>query len=272
MMKRLRVYLPFALNEIKTQMAYKGVFYLYLFTEMFSSFIAFYLWMAIYKSSETGMLGGMTQQEMVVYVFISFITSQMVMISISEQVSDDVVKGTVAMNLIKPIDYRSSLLSMACGQMVYRFFIPSLIIWIGLEAYRYFGMGIGNVTWWELIAYLISCVLSMFIYVLFDFCFGMIAFFTSYIFGMQMVKWAILSFLTGQLIPLSFFPEVVQKVFSFLPFSSMVYTPTMIYLGKFTGKALALEFGKQMLWVVLLYLLGSIIWKRVTKRLIVLGG
>ena len=27
MMKRLRVYLPFALNEIKTQMAYKGVFY-----------------------------------------------------------------------------------------------------------------------------------------------------------------------------------------------------------------------------------------------------
>ena len=156
--------------------------------------------------------------------------------------------------------------------MVYRFFVPSLFIWVGLEAYRYFGMGIGTVAWWELVAYLISCVLSMFIYVLFDFCFGMIAFFTSYIFGMQLVKSAILSFLTGQLIPLSFFPDAVQNVFSFLPFSSMVYTPTMIYLGRYTGKALILALGKQMLWVVLLYLLGSVIWKQVTKRLVVLGG
>ena len=272
MTKKLRVYLPFALNEIKRQMAYKGAFYLFLFTEMFASFIAFYLWMAIYKSSESGSLGGMTQQEMVVYVFISFITSQMVMVSISEQISDDVIKGTVAMNLIKPIDYRTSLLSVACGQMVYRFFVPSMLIWAGLEAYRYFGMGTGNVAWWELAAYLISCILSMFIYVLFDFCFGMIAFFTSYIFGLQLVKSAILSFLTGQLIPLSFFPDAVQKVFSFLPFSSMVYTPTMIYLGKYTGRALFLALGKQMLWVLLLYLLGSIIWKQVTKRLVVLGG
>ena len=272
MTKKLRVYLPFALNEIKRQMAYKGAFYLFLFTEMFASFIAFYLWMAIYKSSETGTLGGMTQQEMVIYVFISFITSQMVMISISEQISEDVVKGTVAMNLIKPIDYRSSLLSIACGQMVYRFFIPSLFIWVGLEAYRYFGMGIGVVTWWQLAAYLVSCILSMFIYVLFDFCFGMIAFFTSYIFGLQLVKNAILSFLTGQLIPISFFPERVQKVFDFLPFSSMVYTPTMIYLGRYEGIQLGFVLGKQLFWVVCLYLLGSLIWRQVTRRLVVLGG
>ena len=85
-------------------------------------------------------------------------------------------------------------------------------------------------------------------------------------------KSAILSFLTGQLIPLSFFPDAVQNVFSFLPFSSMVYTPTMIYLGRYTGKALILALGKQMLWVVLLYLVGSVIWKQVTKRLVVLGG
>lgn len=272
MTKKLRVYLPFALNEIKRQMAYKGAFYLFLFTQMFSSFIAFYLWMAIYKSSESGTLGGMTQQEMVVYVFISFITSQMVMVSISDQISNDVVKGTVVMNLIKPMDYRTSLLSVACGQMVYRFFVPSLFILGGLEAYRYFGMGVRNVAWWELAAYLLSCVLSMFVYVLFDFCFGMIAFFTSYIFGLQLVKSAILSFLTGQLIPLSFFPNTVQNVCSFLPFSSMVYTPTMIYLGRYTEKALVLVLGKQILWVVLLYLLGSIIWRQVTKRLVVLGG
>jgi ABC-2 type transport system permease protein len=100
----------------------------------------------------------------------------------------------------------------------------------------------------------------------------MVAFFTTYIFGMLMAKEAIMSFLCGQLIPLSFFPEVVQKVFEFLPFSSMVYTPVMIYLGKYQGVELLLVLAKQALWVVILYALGSLIWKQVVKRLVVLGG
>jgi ABC-2 type transport system permease protein len=100
----------------------------------------------------------------------------------------------------------------------------------------------------------------------------MIAFFTSYVFGLFMIKDALLSFLTGQLIPLSFFPEVVQKVFDFLPFSSMVYTPVMIYLGKYQGMELTFVMLRQAVWVVLLYAFGSFIWKLVVKRLVVLGG
>ena len=87
-----------------------------------------------------------------------------------------------------------------------------------------------------------------------------------------MAKTALLSFLTGQLIPISLFPEVAQRIFDYLPFSSMVYTPVMIYLGKYTGEALAWALLRQMVWVVILYVLGSIIWKQVTKRLVVLGG
>ena len=114
--------------------------------------------------------------------------------------------------------------------------------------------------------------MSFFICVLFDFCFGMVAFFTTYIFGMLMAKEALMSFLTGQLIPLSFFPGVVQKIFEFLPFSSMVYTPVMIYLGKYSGNELWFVLLRQAAWVVILYVLGDLIWRRVTKRLVVLGG
>jgi len=99
-----------------------------------------------------------------------------------------------------------------------------------------------------------------------------VAFFTTYIFGLKMAKSALLSFLTGQLIPISLFPVWAQEMFDFLPFSSMVYTPVMVYLGKYTGNDLAWALLKQAIWVVLLYALGSIIWKQVTKRLVVLGG
>ena len=272
MKKKLRIYLPFASNELKRQMAYKGAFYLFIFISLFGSFIQYFLWMAIYGSAENSVLGGLTREEMVVYIFMVYVTGSVVMISISDWVSDDAVKGTVAMNLIKPIDYRMSLISRAMGQVVYRFLVPGVFIWIGLEIYKVTVLGLSVTGVTNILLYLASCMMSFFIYVLFDFCFGMVAFFTTYIFGMLMAKEALLSFLTGQLIPLSFFPEVVQKVFDYLPFSSMVYTPVMIYLGKYSDAQLCFVLGRQAAWVIILYVLGSMIWKQVTKRLVVLGG
>ena len=272
MRKKLRIYLPFAANELKRQLAYKGAFYLFIFISLFGSFISYFLWMAIYGSSENQVLGGLTKQEMVVYVFMVYVTSSLVTISISDWVSDDVVKGTVAMNLIKPMDYRASLISRALGDVVYRFLFPGVFIWIGLEVYKVNVLGMEVTNWKQILLYIISCVMSFLIYVMFDFCFGMIAFFTTYIFGMLMAKEALLSFLTGQLIPLAFFPEGVQRIFDFLPFSSMVYTPVMIYLGKYQGNELLFVLIRQFAWVVILYVLGGLIWKRVTKRLVVLGG
>lgn len=272
MRKMLKIYAPFSINEIKRQLAYKGAFYLWILVNIFGSFISYYLWMAVYGSAETGVLGGMTRNEMVVYVFMAYVTGSMVNISISKTVSDDIVKGTVSMNLIKPIDYRMSLIARAVGDMVYQFLLPGIFIWIGLEIYRVQVLGEQIVSITTILWYFISVVMSFLIYVLFDFCFGMIAFFTTYIFGMTMAKNAILSFLTGQLIPLSFFPEGVQKVFDFLPFSSMIYTPVMIYLGKYTGSELVFVLLRQAVWVLILYAAGSLIWRKVTTRLVVLGG
>lgn len=272
MTRGLRIYLPFAANELKRQMAYKGAFYLFIVISLFGAFIQYFLWMAIYGSTGHTTLGNLTQNEMIVYVFMVYVTSSMVMITISDWVSDDVVKGMVAMNLIKPIDYRMSLITRAMGQALYRFLVPGVWIWIGLEVYKVNVLGMPFTGLSNILLYLLSCVMSFLICVLFDFCFGMVAFFTTYIFGMLMAKEALMSFLTGQLIPLSFFPDAVQRAFDLLPFSSMVYTPVMIYLGKYSGRELVFVLGRQAAWIVILYVAGSMIWKQVTKRLVVLGG
>lgn len=271
-MKQLRIYLPFAVNEFKTQLSYKGAFYLFMVISTFGSFVSYFLWSAIYGSSDSGLLGGLSYEEMVAYIFMVYVTGSLVTISISEWVSEDVVKGAVAMQLIKPIDYRLSLVVRAMGQMLHRFLAPGVFIWIGMEVYKYVALGVPFTKPINILLYLCSCVMSFLIFVLFDFCVGMIAFFTNYIFGLLMVKEALLSFLTGQLIPLTFFPEPVQRVFDYLPFSSMVYTPIMIYLGKYSGNELVFVMLRQAVWVIILYGIGSLIWNRVVKRLVVLGG
>lgn len=65
MKKRWKVDAPFSSNEIKRQLSYKGAFYLFVLISTFGSFISYYLWMAVYGSSESGMLGGIYRNEMV---------------------------------------------------------------------------------------------------------------------------------------------------------------------------------------------------------------
>lgn len=272
MIKKWKIYVPFLVNRFKSFLAYKGSFYLFILCSLFGPFISYYLWMAIYGNSETGVLGGFTQSEMIVYVFMTYVTSQLVMIGVSDEIGDAVTEGSVAMTLIKPIDYRASLIAQALGQMLYRFLAPVVFVWIGLEVYKAAVLGLGVTAFANILLYIVSLMMSFFIYALFDFCFGMVAFFTTYMFGMQIAKEALLRFLSGQLIPMSFFPPAFQAAFGALPFSSMVYTPVMVYLGKFSGNMLLLELGKQFFWMIALYALGSFLWARITKRLIVLGG
>ena len=272
MTKFLKIYWPFALNQIKSNFVYKGRFYLAILRKFLGMFIYYYLWVAIYASSSSEQIGGFSRTEMIFYVFMSYAISDIVMVSISSEIGNDVIDGNVAMHLIKPINYRVQLIFKSLGIMIYRIVIPSLFIWIGLEVYKVTSLGVAVSSSVTVIMSLLSVFLSFLIYVLFDYCFGMLAFITTYMFGMNIIKNAILSFLTGKLIPITFFPEIVQKIFSFLPFTAMTYVPVMIYLGKYTNVEALCQLGKQVLWVFILYFLGSFIWKRIEKRIVILGG
>lgn len=269
---RWNIYVPFALNELKRNLAYKGSFYLFILCSCFGAFISYYLWMAIYGSSESGVLGGLTKNEMILYVFMTYVTSELVNVEVSEHMQNDIRDGSVVMNLIKPIDYRMSLIFKAMGSAIYRFLAPCVFVWIGLEIYKVVVLGMEVTSIRNILVYLISTFFSMLIFQLFDFCFGLMGFVTTYMFGLNMAKSALVSFLTGQLIPISFFPEIFQQAFAFLPFSSMIYTPVMICLGKYTGFALVEILTRQVIWIVLLYVLGTFLWNKITRRLIVLGG
>ncbi|WP_244833324.1 ABC-2 family transporter protein [Clostridium sp. BJN0001] len=272
MKKWFKTYIPFASNEIKKEMAYKGAFYLFIFVSLFSSFIMYYLWMVVYNNSPSDTLGGFTRDQMIIYIFMTYVTGCIVKIGVSNWISDDIEKGSIAMNLIKPINYRISLLFRSLGHSIYKLLVPGIFIWIGLELYKAFVLKTGFTSIRNIILFILSAFMSFLIYVLFDFCFSMIAFFTTYIFGMEMAKEALLTFLTGELIPLSFFPEAVSKIFEFLPFSSMNYAPIMIYLGKYSNNELLFVFLRQIAWIIILYMLGTFIWKKITTRLVVLGG
>jgi len=270
--QKFKIYWPFTVSEIQGALSYRGRFYFFIFARLLRIFITYYLWKAVFASSRQAMLNGFTFNNMVGYVFISYLTADLVNSGSSRYIGYEVVDGSIAINLIRPINYRTRIFFTSLGSFIYKLIMPALPIWIGFTVISYLSVQELPPAFTTIIQFLISLTLSFLIMFLFEFCFGMLSFYTTYIWGLNMVKHSVLRFLTGELIPITFFPAAIRKALNFMPFSSMNYTPVMVYLGKIRGVEYWQSIAIQALWVVILYLLGSFLWNKAIKRLTILGG
>ena len=98
------------------------------------------------------------------------------------------------------------------------------------------------------------------------------AFYLKNLWGADILKECIINFLSGATIPLAFMPEVLAKVLNFLPFSSLSYTPVMIYMGMYSGQEIAFKMVMQAFWLAVMVLLSKVIWNHAVKRLCSQGG
>ena len=270
MSKILRTYWPFARAEIQGRMAYKMA-YFFTAAEILLMLLSYFLWRAIFASSGEEILNGFSFPEMVTYIFIGNLTKMCTATAAFHVISQDVMEGSIGAQLIKPINYMAMTLFICIGIIIHDFIATGIPVFAGLFGYNYLTAGVlpdGIL----ILKFFLSFGLSFLLACLIDFCIGLIAFYTNYVFGVWMLKLAVMGFLSGGFIPFGFFPEVFQRIFEFLPFGKLVYTPTMIYLGKISGVALWQEIGLQVMWIVIFFGIANLIWSRAIKRLTVLGG
>ena len=85
-------------------------------------------------------------------------------------------------------------------------------------------------------------------------------------------KMITMDFLTGVMIPFTFFPEWFQSIAARLPFQYIGYVPVTIYLGKREGGALAEALLTQAAWSLVLFLLARWFWNRSVRHVTLQGG
>ena len=64
--------------------------------------------------------------------------------------------------------------------------------------------------------------------------------------------------MSGSLIPLAFFPKVVSAILPLLPFSSLIYTPVMIIVGKYDASQMLQALFLQFFWLLVMVGLVSV--------------
>ena len=232
-LKNLKTYLPFATNTFQRLISYKANVLIFIFGESLMLAVTYYLWKAIYGSSDGVAIHGFSFNEMIIYLFISFLTSLMISVDIGYDISREVKDGSIAINLIRPISYEKRMFFQGLGTIFYYFifiFIGTFLITTTMF-YNFFGyISIVNI-----LLYFVSMILGILLNFYFSYIFGLLSFKITNMWGLSQITQAIVQLLSGIMIPIAFFPVWAQPIFKFLPFSSMIYTPTMIYLGKLSN-------------------------------------
>jgi ABC-2 type transport system permease protein len=79
-------------------------------------------------------------------------------------------------------------------------------------------------------------------------------------------------FFSGITVPLPLFPDWAQPVLALMPFRGLGDTPWRIYLGHIPPSEATLAIAHQLVWALLLALLGHWLLSRGVRRLVVQGG
>lgn len=272
LIRSFKDYWPFSASVIQRRLRYKISFFMRILGGLIQVLIMYYLWMAIYDSSPSGSLYGFTRIDMITYIVISYITSKIISVNVEWTIAGEIRDGSIAINLIRPINYFKRLFYESLGEITLQLFTVVLPLWLIFISIKSFIYSEPFPNLWTLILFIISLFLGYVTLYLFNFIFGLSSFYVTYIWGFMVLKDTIFKFISGALIPLIFFPKIIGDILKFLPFSSLNYTPVMIYMEKFTGKELILSLSVQAIWIVILYMIVTLLWKNSIKRLTILGG
>lgn len=109
-------YMPFARSTLQRKMSYKFDFFMTIFGQLVKCFVVYFLWRAVYLNSNTDVMEGFSAADMIVYVFMSTITANIVSNSVDVSIGNEVWNGSISMNLLKPVNYQLKLLFESFGE------------------------------------------------------------------------------------------------------------------------------------------------------------
>ena len=267
-----RTYRPFTRAGMQELVAYRANFICFFIGEIMSAFIMYFVWKAVFLSTDSKTFMGFTMEDMVVFLFITFLTGYLTYSDGAFAVGEEIIEGSIAMRMVRPCSFEMCFLFQELGNRIVSLAIIFVPLVGGVEVYRWVVTGSIQFNPVCFAFYALSTVIAYMISFYFNVCYGFIAFFFKNLWGTSLMKNIIVEFLSGATIPLAFLPQGLAAVLNFLPFASLSYTPVMIYMGMYSMTEILWRIGLQIFWLLVMIGLSKLIWNSAVKRLSVQGG
>lgn len=230
-------------------------------------FIFLNLWQYIY-SDPNELINGYTMNQMIWYVIITEILwSILGGRKLCRKICEDVRGGNIAYNINKPYNYigysLSNHLGMVSVKAIMYIIMGMLLGYIFLRAFP-------NLNILSIIAVLITGILATIISTLLIIFIGLFSFVIE---DANPFYWLYskLILVIGTIFPIEYFPSVIQPVLQISPIYVVCYGPAKLFVD-FTWTNFTSVFIAQLIYIIIAYILCTLIYKKGVKNLNVNGG
>jgi ABC-2 type transport system permease protein len=184
------------------------------------------------------------------------------------EISTSIYTGDVVTDLYRPWSFYLYWLSRSLGERVFGLlFRSSLTYLIGV---LYFGARVPTPA--DLLAFAPAIALSMLVSFGFSFIVNLSAFWLIDGTGVILLANVLISFFSGFLLPIAFFPPALQSLARALPFQAITGLPAQILLGQLKGPALAEALAVQLAWAGALTMLALAAQAAAMRKVVIQGG
>lgn len=262
----MSTYLQFAVIKFRNKMAYRFDYLLGILNTLLSFVVYWSIYKALYGRASVvdGVTFSMVTTNFIISLGLSsaFHKNEMFL-------QDKIKQGTIANELLKPVNFKLRMLFEDIGEGAFNVafnFLPTVVI-----AAFFANLNAPSSVWNVLLCF-VSVVLGYIVLWQISFIVQSWSFWLFNVWGLITIKNVFVNILAGAYIPMWFMPDWLKSVIWFTPFDSIYFTPVQLYLGELQGWEILINFARQLLWIVILYVIGEFCWRRGIKKLVVQGG
>ncbi|MCX6738558.1 MAG: ABC-2 family transporter protein [Candidatus Parcubacteria bacterium] len=221
------------------------------------SFLAIF-WFAVAQSSSTVL----DFRHLIAYFLISSAVRDLTFsyeTKFGREIMRMVKKGEISNYLIKPVPSIPFLFSAFAGQTWMALLYSAVAMIAGLIILPPTGMI-------NFFSFFVFLILAFFVSISFNLFVAILSFYVVEANGIRNMFNHIIRILSGALIPLTLFPEVLRNITLLSPFPLLAFTPTYVLQNTLPWQDITQLFLVSSAWAIGLSLIASFLWKKALKK------
>ena len=250
------------------QWQYRANTLMYLLYWLVSPVVYLSVWTTIARSQ--GSVGGLTPNDFVTYymtlLIIDQLTSDITIYNFAFKVQD----GTLSNDLIRPI--HPMLTSVLVNNLAFKMLTLLALLPVWGVLWLLFQPVFSGVTWQGILLALPAVAVGFLINFLLNAALACVSFWTTRVWALHEFFMGLGTLFSGQFVPLTLMPPLVQTIARFLPFQLTKYFLIELVLGRLSTAEILQGYLMGLLWLGLALLLFLWAWRNGVKKFSAVGA
>ena len=267
----MKSYLSYFKLKFKMGLQYRMAAFAGISTQVFFGIIYVSVYIAFYESDSSALpmeLGKLISYLWLCQAFYALIH----MWYRDKEIINLIKKGNIAYELCRPQDlyfmWASKIYGERISSVVLRF-LPVIVFSLLLPSPYNLDL---SITFDRFLVFVISLFLSSLLMTVIVLLYHVICLFTLDEKGIVNIFMVVSDILSGLVIPIPFFPTILQNISNILPFRYVSDFPFRLYVGDIGLNEGIIGIFIQFIWIVILVVIGKLITNKALKKAVIQGG